>query len=116
MMEFWNERTPKARKEHTCALCGGKIIRGEKYARETGKWYGDFFTRALHLRCAAFEREYCPNVDNEFTWDDIDEYIREVHCPKCPHYDEEEGCTVNESIYKCAYLEEKFCSEVQDGR
>ena len=113
MIELWNESMPKARREHKCECCGGAIKRGDKYKREWGKYDGEFFTRALHLRCAAFERVYCANVENEFTWDDIDDYIRDVYCPQCPHYDEDDGCTSTEGIYDCAYLGERFGKEVE---
>lgn len=80
MMEFYSERKSIARKVHTCELCGGKISPGETYYRETGKWDGDFFSRALHAHCHFMEQDYCCEVDNEFSWDDITDYIADTYC------------------------------------
>ena len=103
-MGFWNSRNNKAKKEHICEMCLHKILPGEIYTKEVGVWDDRFFSRNLHLRCANFEADYCAEVDQEFTWEDIQEYIQEEYCPKCPYYDEEEGCILNESIYTCEHL------------
>ena len=43
MLEFWNIKHPKARKEHTCDMCGLKILPGQIYERYSGKYDGDLF-------------------------------------------------------------------------
>lgn len=85
MMEFYSERQVTARKPHVCEMCGGKIVPGEAYYRENGKWEGDFFSRALHTHCHLMEMEYCCEVDNEFSWDDIADYIADTYCCDCEH-------------------------------
>lgn len=87
MMEFYSENCYTARKEHTCEMCGGIIHIGEKYYQESGKWEGEFFSRSLHVHCHKMEREYCVEVDNEFTWDGIMDYIRDKYCNCCEHAD-----------------------------
>ena len=40
----FNETTPKARIEHTCIECGGKIQPGQMYENAFGVWGGDAMT------------------------------------------------------------------------
>jgi hypothetical protein len=84
-MEFYSERISTARKQHRCEMCGKAIEIGETYGRESGKFYGDFFTRALHIHCQNMEHEYCNEVDSEFTWDAITDYIQDIFCYDCEH-------------------------------
>ena len=42
--EFCNVAFVRARKEHRCYECSGKIAPGEKYRRVVGKWNGDLET------------------------------------------------------------------------
>lgn len=42
--EFFHESLPKARKEHRCDECGGKVKPGETYRLIVGKWDGDLNT------------------------------------------------------------------------
>lgn len=108
MMEFFNERLLKARKPHICEMCGREIKTGEIYRKETGVFYGEFFSRNLHNRCAEFEAEYCSNVENEFTWDEIYDYIVQKNCSVCSHLDENEGiCRDGHDIFNCPLLAEK---------
>jgi hypothetical protein len=85
MMEFYSESSHVARKPHVCEMCCGTIHPGERYYRENGKWEGEFFTRALHEHCHLMEADYCSEVDNEFSWDEIIDYISDIYCRKCPH-------------------------------
>lgn len=86
MMEFYSEQHVKsARKPHVCEMCGGTINVGDAYVRENGKWVGEFFSRCLHTVCHEMEAEYCSEVDCEFDWEEILEYVSEVYCSKCPH-------------------------------
>lgn len=85
MMEFYNESKHKSRKERTCELCGCVINVGDNYYSERGKFEGEFFSRCLHVHCHNMEREYCEEVDNEFAWDDITEYIQDKYCRDCEH-------------------------------
>ena len=40
MTDFVRERTPTARKTHTCSLCDGLIVPGEQYTRTTSVYDG----------------------------------------------------------------------------
>ncbi len=112
-MEFYSERICTARKQHECEMCGKPIKAGEVYGRETGKFYGDFFSRALHVHCQNMEHEYCQNVDTEFSWDAITDYIQESECYKCEHSaqrDDEPDWTECEysTVCECPKLIEKY--------
>lgn len=104
-MEFFSERLLKSRKEHICKMCMRKINPGDYYFREVGKWNGDFFSRPLHVQCHLMEEDYCSEVDCEFSWDDIADYIADEYCSVCEHSaqrDEEDGWTeCKDDIYTC---------------
>ncbi len=112
MMEFYDERSLTAKKQHTCELCGQEIKPGERYFRETGKWCGEFFSRALHEHCHFMEVEYCAEVDNEFTWTEIMEYVADVYCRKCPHHpshdDLPDWTDCNRIVTDCPRIKELF--------
>jgi len=115
MMEFWREQTLKARKPHKCEMCGGEIKPGEKYNRELGKFDGAFFTRALHIRCAEFEADFCSYGECEFMWDEIYDFIVDKNCRVCPHFDSEDGdCRNGHDIYNCPLLTEKYGKEIEN--
>lgn len=85
-MEFYNRRTPVSRKERTCEMCGQKIMPGERYSSESGKFDGDFFARDLHLDCLQVLHDYLRAEEvNEFTYPDIYYWWRETQCTNCKH-------------------------------
>jgi len=51
--EFHNTTFPRARKEHVCINCRLPIPVGTRYAKETGKWDGEFSESKHHLECRA---------------------------------------------------------------
>jgi hypothetical protein len=53
--EFYFEIFPKARKEHKCVECQGKIPVGEKHLHYRGKWDGEITVGRQHMMC----RELC---------------------------------------------------------
>lgn len=101
-MEFYSENERKANKDYFCACCGRKIKAGEEYFRETGKWDGEFFSRAIHIQCHMMEAEYRTEAEYEFLWDDIYDYFFDEYCSRCSAADEtiaEYGC--KNSIFTC---------------
>ena len=50
-MEFYNEKFQKAKKPHKCDCCFKTIEIGERYCYQSGKYDGDFFTRAWCRDC-----------------------------------------------------------------
>lgn len=85
MMEFYSESKHKSRKERHCEMCGGAIHIGDCYYSERGKFEGEFFSRDMHVHCHNMERDFCENVDNEFAWDEISDYIQGKCCGDCEH-------------------------------
>lgn len=49
--EFFQSSKPRARKEHRCYECGGRILPGEQYEYVVGKWSGDFSSFKTCERC-----------------------------------------------------------------
>ena len=108
MMEFYNESTHRSRKERTCECCGKTIQVGELYTNQRGKFDGDFFTRDLCLPCEAILDSYCIEVDNEYTWDDVEEYAAECVCLKCQKH-KDDDCDV--CVLDCPIVKRHFCKE-----
>ena len=54
-MEFWNERTVKAAKNHHCDACHTTICKGEKHVVMSGKDDGYFFSMRNHADCREVE-------------------------------------------------------------
>ena len=111
-MEFYSEACHTARKEYICEMCGRKIMQGEPYIYQSGKWDGVFFTRKLHRQCDLLLIDYCTEVDNEFTYDSVMEYAEEQWCYDCEHAgcnDDLEGWTeCDESVTTCPKVLEKI--------
>lgn len=91
MMEFYSEKTPIAQKEHKCEMCGGVIQVGEKYTYQSGKFYGEFFSRKLHTECDYILTDFLNETgENEFCYDEISDWWSESYCWNCKH-DEDNG-------------------------
>lgn len=111
MMEFYNERHCKARKQHTCECCKKTIKPGEEYCYQAGKWEGEFFTRCYCLTCDNLVYEYCSEVDNEFDYSEIYDYAREKVCYGCQQYIDDD---CDEDILLCPKVREHFTPK-KDG-
>lgn len=61
--DFLNVSERKARKEHRCCECGGRIPPGAVYVYTFGEWDGDTTSYKQHLECRdlleAIADEYC---------------------------------------------------------
>jgi hypothetical protein len=56
---FFDERFPKARKEHRCCECGEAIQPGETYEYVKGCWDGEFSVYKTCMTCRAIRHDYC---------------------------------------------------------
>ena len=112
-MEFYRERKHIAHKEYIYEMCKKPIHIGHKYWEETGKFEGDFFTRKLHPRCHNFEVKYCCDIDPEFCWDVVQDYIQDSCCfnGKCSCMD---NCKYSYNIYNCPLLTSEYEDPIID--
>lgn len=51
-MKTLSNTTPKARKEHQCNFCSGKIGVGETYKHQVNVYEGDIYQWKTHTRCS----------------------------------------------------------------
>ncbi len=109
-MDFYTEKCVKARKEHICELCNEKILAGEEYRRESGKFEGMMFSRCLHEHCYKMECEYCSEVDNEFDWSEVLEYFSDKYCYDCKHHHRFEE---NDDWEECDYANVAACPRIK---
>ncbi len=75
--EFYRDGIYKARKEHKCCECDGKILPGVRYFKTVGKWEGKFSTFRQCLPCHEIQRAF--SCDGGWVygglweaWDDAD--------------------------------------------
>lgn len=111
MLEFYDHALPIARKHHVCEYCNKEIVPGEQYSVESGKYLGDFFTRKLCLCCKKILDDYCSNVDFEFDWYDVDEYLSDKFCSNCSEALTIEGCNID-CVALCPIIRKKYLNEV----
>lgn len=116
MLEFSNQSNRIARKEHKCDLCGEVIRVGEKYSRYAGKYDGQMFDYKHHLLCLEMISEYCLWAeDNEYTEDDVIDWLMETVCYNCEHSwhgDGKDDCET--SIFLCPKVVERFSAKDGD--
>lgn len=110
MLEFWNNRHHKARKKHVCDMCGLEILPGQTYQRYSGKYDGEMFDCKYCLDCEKVIDAYCSQVDNEYSDDEIHEWLQEEFCSECIHgwhrEDALDDCTFSE--FHCPFILEKL--------
>jgi len=92
-MQALKTETHKARKEHRCGLCRGKIIKGEKYVYQfivDGKESWDFKS---HEKCDCIVQKlwnwFSPDegLTSDFFEEDLTNYSYEFVCPRCECFD-----------------------------
>lgn len=62
MSDFQSEKVVTARRQRGCPECGTQILPGQRYARETGCWDGDFYSAVMCLPCKAFADRYVESM------------------------------------------------------
>lgn len=111
MMDFFNESDPRARKAHKCEACGGIINPGERYRRQSGKWEGDFFSRAWCADCARIMDYYFAELtaENEFDYWDVQDSVAARFCSGCPHSSGgNDDCSESGEIWHCPIIHDKI--------
>lgn len=107
MLDFYSDKTVKAKKEHKCSLCGQKIEAGESYRRDSGKFDGSFFDYCYHDSCYRLIGEFCRITDdNEYSEDWVADWLFEKVCRDCPGQDD---CIAN--VFRCTNVIECILEE-----
>lgn len=106
MMEFYNERHPRARKVHTCEACRREIRPGEVYCRQTGTWEGDFFSRAWCSDCELVMSYFFDRLAAEdvFDYDEVEYAMQEEICYSCEHSQWKKNDCTEKSIWHCPII------------
>lgn len=116
MLEFQNYSERNARKEHKCSLCGETILAGEKYVRFSGKYDGQMFDQKLHISCERMISECCiAHDDNEYTEDEVAEWLQEIVCSECEHSwygDGKDDCET--SVFRCQKVIDRISKKEGD--
>jgi len=114
MIEFSTTKKMKSRKQRKCSLCRETIEVGERYARYSGKYEGDFFDEKYHIGCYNLIGEYCLSTgENEYDDWCVMDWIADRVCSDCPkHHDD----TCTGKVFRCSMvLDILNCSEVNDN-
>jgi hypothetical protein len=102
---------PKARKKHTCDLCGLTINPGERYHYFSGKYNGDFITTKTCMICNKIVNTYCDWAgENEWSEEEVEDWLWEQYCHDCEHSEwENDDCECEtKSKASCPIIHEKF--------
>lgn len=117
MMEFYTESEHKARKPHKCDVCDKTIYPGSEYVRQTGKYDGDFFTRAWHKDCSEVMNYYFDflSCDDEFDYDGVYYDVQESLCRSCAlsHWENDE-CA--EDLWHCDRIHQMIRDKYEENR
>lgn len=82
--EFYQEKTVRARVEHVCYECGGKITPGTRYEHLVVSWEGDFQTVKTCPVCVDLRKLYCDGgYMHGNTTGEIRQFIRDCS-PRAP--------------------------------
>lgn len=76
-MDTLSQSRPKARKDHTCNYCNGKIKAGEIYENSTHVYDGEIYTWKNHLDCHKLAVELDMFEDYCLTGDDFCDIVSE---------------------------------------
>ena len=115
MMDFFNDSTRKARKEHLCDCCKKVILPGEEYVCQSGKYGGEFFYHKYCKFCEAYINEFCRSGGyDEYEYDWLDDYATDTICRDCSCY---EACAFKRDhcILQCPILRKRLNDEMELG-
>lgn len=116
MMEFFREARHTARKARTCEACRKEICPGESYLVQTGKWEGDFFTRAWCEDCElvmSYYFDFCA-TEEEFEYWCVEDSLTARVCCYCIHgAGKEDDCKC--TVWHCGKIQD-LIKEAYDER
>lgn len=105
----------KSRKEHRCALCSEKILKGVTYTKSTGVFSNDFYDEKFHHQCHALLEEYLHiEGSGEFSYDEVLEWTY-TYCHTCHLQDADGDCSLMTLPTKCERVRHLLEKENADG-
>ena len=110
-MEFFTSKIVTAKRQHTCEACGTTIAIGEKYRKETGKWEGDFFSRAWCSDCSNIMDYYFDflTTECEFDYWEVQDNICEKFCYPCKHgMENDDDCPQEYDFWHCPSIQQQI--------
>jgi hypothetical protein len=97
-MQAIKTETRKARKEHRCDLCRGKIIPGEKYVYQFIVDGGDSWDFKMHEKCDYISQKlwnwFDPDegLTSDYFEESLPDYSYAYVCPHCEYFTSEKEC------------------------
>lgn len=91
MLEFVRKDQYRARKDYPCHLCGETIRKGAEYIYEVNKYDGLVSDYRRHIHCDALLDAWAAETgDDEYTDEEIGEFLYDQVCSCCPYIEEDE--------------------------
>ena len=109
MPDILQSKERKARKEHVCNYCNGRINKGEIYDWASLKNNGDLYEWKNHIDCGFIAQQLWQYIDPDdgLTEEDFQEgcreFCKEFCCPGCPkcNTEEYEDLECNDDLVYC---------------
>lgn len=112
MLECYTKKTSRAKKKHTCLLCGRTIEIGEEYIIYKGKTSYGWFYDIYHTECQKIIDEFLgENNEDEYSQESINEWLYDSRCYDCDKYDREIGECICDGIVfplDCPKIKKEF--------
>lgn len=88
MSNFVTETSHTAKKKHICYLCNQTIRVGDKYFKQVGKFYDNFYDIKMHSECYTVLQDYWNDLDYQdkeevWTIDYLRDYWIDNKCYNC---------------------------------
>lgn len=105
MIELLKKEDRKARKEHTCNLCCGKIKPGEVYEWSKNIYDGTFYEWREHKKCSFIAAEiWCyadpdEGMDEDLFAETVRDVCQNFVCPDCEKWDAEISDCEDDKFY-----------------
>lgn len=97
-MQALKTETRKARKEHNCGLCKGKINQGENYVYQFIVDGSDNWDFKMHEKCDYISQQlwnwFSPDegITSDFFDEDLPNYSYQFVCQHCEHFTADKEC------------------------
>ena len=113
-VDIIEQRTRKARKQHSCDYCGSIIEKGEEYSCQKNIFDGTFYEWRTHLACSRVASaiwDYCDPDDgmsDQDFQDGCQEVCQRFICPDCLDWNKEYAECEKDGSYCIDRMDEFF--------